>query len=73
VLKASAQQMGLLEETADGWFRGDGDSRIDALVAERDAAKKARDFAEADRIRNELKAEGILLEDSASGTTWRRE
>jgi cysteinyl-tRNA synthetase len=71
-LRASAALMGLLEEDADGWFRGDGDSRIDGLVAERDAAKTAKDFATADRIRDELKAEGILLEDSPSGTTWRR-
>ena len=46
--------------------------RIDGLVAERGAAKKARDFATADRIRDELKAEGVLLEDGPDGTTWRR-
>ena len=71
-MKASANLLGLLTETADGWFRGDGNSRIDDLVSEREAAKKARDFATADRIRDELKAEGILLEDGPAGTTWRR-
>jgi cysteinyl-tRNA synthetase len=45
---------------------------IDALVAERTLARKERRFADADRIRDELAAEGVLLEDGPSGTTWRR-
>ena len=71
-LKASAALMGLLAETSSSWFQGAGDERIDALVAERDAAKKARDFATSDRIRDALKAEGIILEDGPTGTSWRR-
>jgi cysteinyl-tRNA synthetase len=48
-------------------------AQIDARVDERAAAKKNRDFATADRIRDELKGEGIVLEDGPGGTTWRRE
>ena len=73
VLKASAKLLGLLTVSADEWFRGDsGSSDIDALIAARAEAKANRDFAESDRIRDQLKAEGILLEDGPDGTTWRR-
>jgi cysteinyl-tRNA synthetase len=71
-LRASAKVMGLLEQGATAWFQGEGDSRIDGLVAARTEAKRNRDFAEADRIRAELAAEGILLEDGPQGTSWRR-
>lgn len=50
----------------------EGDPRIDALIEERKAAKQAKNFARADEIRNLLKAEGIVLEDSPTGTTWKR-
>jgi cysteinyl-tRNA synthetase len=74
VLKASAQLMGLLTMSSEQWFQGGGDSSdIEARIVARIEAKKNRDFAEADRIRDELKAEGILLEDGPGGTTWRRE
>ena len=43
---------------------------VERRIAERSAAKKARNFAEADRIRDELLAQGVVLKDSASGTTW---
>ncbi len=72
VLRASAALLGLLGETSAGWFQGEGEARIDALVEARSAAKKERNFTEADRIRAELAAAGILLEDGPSGTTWRR-
>jgi cysteinyl-tRNA synthetase len=51
---------------------GDDDAEIDARVAERDAARAARDFAAADRIRDELAQRGVTLEDTAAGTVWHR-
>ncbi|WP_133479028.1 cysteine--tRNA ligase [Cognatilysobacter segetis] len=68
--------LGLLQQAPADWFgrgAGDGDDgRISALVEERTAAKKSRDFARADAIRDALAAEGILLEDTAAGVRWRR-
>jgi len=74
VIKGSAALLGLLQSSSEEWFQGDADaSGIEARIAERAAAKDAHDFAAADRIRDELKAEGIILEDGPNGTTWRRE
>lgn len=67
--------LGLLQEDPEKWFKGDAsedDAAIEALIAERLAAKKARDFAKADALRDQLQAQGIVLEDSKDGTTWRR-
>ncbi|HCU54140.1 MAG TPA: cysteine--tRNA ligase, partial [Gammaproteobacteria bacterium] len=52
---------------------GLSDDEIEKLIEARQAARKAKDFKESDRIRDELKAQGVLLEDSKGGTTWRRQ
>lgn len=76
-LKAGAQFMGFLCEGAAKWFQGDAPegisvADIEALIADRLEARKNKDFAASDRIRDELQAKGILLEDGAGGTTWRK-
>ena len=74
---ACADLLGILQVAPSDWLRGD-DSQglsaeaIDALVAERVEAKKAKNYARADAIRAELTEAGVVLEDSPSGTTWRR-
>ena len=50
----------------------DLDSEIEALIQQRQAARKAKNFAEADLIRDELKAQGIILEDTPQGVKWHR-
>ena len=74
VFVRTARLIGILESDPETWFQSGGDTdSIEARIAERAEAKKARDFAAADRIRDELKAAGIILEDTPTGTTWRRE
>ncbi|UNE61270.1 cysteine--tRNA ligase [Xanthomonas oryzae] len=68
--------LGLLQQDPAAWFSrgtdaGD-DARITALVQERSAAKKAKDFARADAIRKQLADEGIVLEDTPQGVRWKR-
>ena len=68
-----------MQQDPEAWLRGGAgasdtdDAEIDRLVAERIEARKDKDFATADSIRDELVARGILLEDRPDGTTeWRR-
>lgn len=73
IFLASAALLGLLWQNPQIWFKGDDDSAdIEAKIAERTAAKKNKDYALADKIRNELKEQGIILEDGPQGTTWKR-
>lgn len=75
MMLALGNLMGLLQEDAEVWFKGDSgeDSQwIEDLIAERIQAKADKQYARADEIREELKAKGILLEDSKDGTTWKK-
>ena len=75
-LLAMGNLLGLLQQSPEEWFKGsasDDNSAIEALINERIAAKKDKNWARADEIRKELASDGILLEDRPDGTTdWRR-
>lgn len=74
-LLAAGELLGLLTLTPKAWEQGgddDGNARIDALVQARIDARAAKNWAEADRIRDQLAAEGIEIMDGAGGSTWRR-
>ncbi|MDR3449234.1 MAG: cysteine--tRNA ligase [Alphaproteobacteria bacterium] len=78
-LLAAGGALGLLREEPELWSRwkpagqsGPTDAEIQAQIEARLAARKAKNYAESDRIRDALAAQGIILEDSAGNTTWRR-
>lgn len=75
-LIASARLMGVLHQNADQWLgydtSGDDASRIDALLAERQQARADKNFKRSDEIRDQLAAEGIVIEDTPQGPKWRR-
>jgi cysteinyl-tRNA synthetase len=72
-LRALGALVGLLQRDASDFLQGGrAEAWVEERIAAREAARKRRDFAEADRIRKELLDQGVVLEDSAKGTTWRR-
>ena len=78
-LRLLGGRLGLLQSDPETYLRGDtaqgdaaDDAMIDDLVAQRQAARERRDWAEADRLREQLTEMGIELEDAADGTRWRR-
>ncbi len=77
LLRALGGVLGLLERDPVAFLQAGSSgaltpAQIEALIAQRTAARKAKNFAEADRIRNELESKGVLLEDTPGGTIWRR-
>ena len=75
-LRASGELMGILATEPTEWFGATGDdvdaAAIDDLLEQRNAARAAREFAEADRIRDQLAEMGIVIEDGPDGSRWRR-
>jgi len=72
--REAASVIGLMRHSPALWLQGEGvdSSAIEATIGARLAARKAKNWAEADRIRDELNSQGIILEDGSSGTTWKR-
>ena len=76
-LRASGLLLGLLQSDPEAWFQagattGPDETGIQRLIQARNEARAARDFVTADRIRDQLRADGIALEDGADGTSWKR-
>jgi len=78
ILKSLSGMLGLLERSPETFLQGvvsaDGytSEKIEALIASRLEARRAKNFAESDRVRQELLQNGVVLEDTPQGTTWRR-
>jgi len=75
LLKKLGNQIGIMKHDADDYLKKGielSDTKIDEKISQRESARAAKDFAMSDKIRDELLALGIILEDSINGTTWRR-
>lgn len=75
-LKQLGKIFGFLQMDPESFLQGDVDvdfaSKVEALIAQRNAARKNKDFAQADQVRDTLKAMHVVIEDGAQGTTWRK-
>ena len=71
-LRGAGRLLGILQEPAESWLQGSMEDSIVEAIARRNEARADKDFETADRIRDELKEEGIELMDGPGGTTWRR-
>jgi cysteinyl-tRNA synthetase len=76
-LRRLGEVLGILQEDPEAYLQGGGvaglsDADIEERIRRRAEARSAKNWAEADRIRDELQAAGVVLEDGAGGTTWRR-
>jgi cysteinyl-tRNA synthetase len=82
ILKSLGDLLGILQDDAEHFLKQGGrpqmqgglsDAEIDGLIEQRNAARVAKNWAESDRIRDLFKEEGIVVEDSAEGSSWRRQ
>ena len=76
LFKNACNKLGIVQETPEQWFGAGAEDldadKIEELIAQRDKAKKNKDFESADKLRDELTNMGIIIEDSPSGTKWRK-
>ena len=77
-LLAGGRELGIAQQDPEAWFSASATQRvevprIEALIAARNEARRLKDWAAADQVRDQLAALGIRIEDGADGTTWRTE